>query len=252
MSTGAGGFLQRYEGMIGRLERRFTRGLYFLASFTYGRAMDLSSGAALDGCNYCGTQEAIQNSYNLKAQYGPSDSNVTRRFVFSGNWDVPFGPGKRHVNSGVASHILRGWQASAIWTAQDGSPFTLKLSQDNANVGNASWPNRVCSGRLDHPAVQRWYDASCFPAPPAFIYGNSGRNILYGPGMDNTDFALHRFFSIPRREGMKLEFRGELFNLFNRTNFGGVNGTVGNANFGRPTGPQNGPRVITMGLRLDF
>ena len=67
--------------------------------------------------------------------------------------------------------------------------------------------------------MNRWYDPGCFPAPAAFTYGNAGRNILYGPGIDNVDFAVHRFFAIPAREGMKLEFRAELFNLFNRTEF---------------------------------
>jgi hypothetical protein len=239
-----------YEGMIARLEKRFTQGLYFLASFTYGRAIDTSSGVALDGCSFCGAQEAIQNAYNLKGQYGPSDSNVTRRFVFSGNWDVPFGPGKRYATSGVGAHILGGWQASAIWTAQDGSPFTVRLSQDNANVGNTSWPNRTCNGRLEHGTVERWYDAGCFPAPPPFTYGNSGRNILYGPGTDNTDFALHRFFTIPGREGMKLEFRGELFNLFNRTSFSMPEVTLGLPQTAQITATSAPNRQIQFALKL--
>jgi Carboxypeptidase regulatory-like domain len=241
-----------YEGMIARVERRFSKGLYFLASFTYGRAMDLSSGVALDGCSFCGTQEAIQDSYNLRAQYGPSDSNVPRRFVFSTNWDVPFGPRHRFVHSGVAAHIVEGWQLSAIWTAQDGSPFTLKLAQDNANVGNTSWPNRVCSGKLDHPTVQRWYDASCFPAPPPFTFGNSGRNVLYGPGVNNVDFAAHRFFPIPLREDVKLEFRGELFNLFNRTQFSMPEVTLGLPQTAAITATSAPNRQVQFALKLHW
>ena len=84
-----------YEGMTARLEKRMVKDLYFLASFTFGRAIDLSSGAGLDGCNYCGIQENVQNAYSLSAQRGPSDSNVPRRFVCSATWDVPFGHGHR-------------------------------------------------------------------------------------------------------------------------------------------------------------
>jgi hypothetical protein len=205
--------------MTARLEKRMTRGLYLLASFTYGRAIDLSSGVALDGCNYCGTQEGVQNIYNLRAQRGPSDSNASRRFVFSGAWDLPFGKGQRFVKTGPLAYVLGGWQTSAIWTAQDGSPFTVALSVDNANVGQTSWPNRVCGGRNAIPTVQNWFDQSCFVTPPVYTYGNSGRNVLYGPGIDNVDFALHRFFPIPIRESMKLEFRGEFFNFMNRSEF---------------------------------
>ena len=148
--------------------------------------------------------------------------------------------------------MCRSVAASAIWTAQDGLPFTLKLSQDNANVGNTSWPNRVCDGRLEHPTVQRWYDASCFPAPPAFTYGNAGRNILYGPGVDNVDFAAHRFFAIPAREGMKLELRGEIFNLFNRTEFAMPETSLGLPQTGQITAISAPNRQIQFALKLQW
>jgi len=209
-----------YEGMTTRLEKRMTHGLFFLASFTYGRSIDLSSGAGLDGCGYCGAQEAVQNSYNLSGQRGPSDSNVPRRFVFSSNWDLPFGKGKNHLQSGIGAAIAGGWQASGIFTAQDGSPFTVTLPIDNANVGNTSYPNRVCDGKLSNPTVLRWYDTACFVTPALYTFGNTGRNALYGPGMNNIDFSVHRFFPIPYRDKLKLEFRGEFFNTLNHPQFG--------------------------------
>ena len=91
---------------------------------------------------------------------------------------------------------------------------------DNANIGATSWPNRVCDGRKANPTVQSWFDQSCFPTPALYTFGNAGRNPLYGPGVDNVDFALHRFFPIPLRESLKLEFRGEFFNFFNHPEFG--------------------------------
>ncbi len=209
-----------YEGMTARVEKRMSKGLYFLASFSYGKAIDLSSGASLDGCTYCGQQESVQNAYDLAAQRGVSDSNVPRRFVFSANWDLPFGHGKRYLTSGAAAAIAGGWEVSGIWTAQDGQPFTLVLPVDNANVGNTNWPNRICSGVLSNPTLQNYFNQSCFPTAPQYTYGNAGRNELYGPGVNNVDFTAHRFFPIPLHEGLKLEFRAELFNLFNRPEFG--------------------------------
>jgi len=243
-----------YEGMAARLEKRMSKGLYFLASFSYGKAIDLSSGVALDGCGYCGNQEAVQNAYNLAAQKGPSDSNVTRRFVFSATWDLPFGRGKRYASHGVAAAIAGGWEVSGIWTAQDGPPFTLVLPVDNANVGNTNWPNRVCSGKLDHPTIQNYFDQSCFPTPAVYTFGNAGRNVLYGPGVDNVDFTVHRFFPIPLREGLKLEFRAEFFNLFNRTEFGIPSNTLNLPQTGQITTTNTAfpNRQVQFALKLLF
>jgi hypothetical protein len=239
-----------YEGMTARLEKRMTHGLFFLASFTYGRAIDLSSGAGLDGCGYCGAQESVQNSYNLSGQRGPSDSNVPRRFVFSTNWDLPFGKGKRFLQKGVGAIVAGGWQASGIWTAQDGSPFTVNLPIDNVNVGHTSWPNRVCDGRLANPSVLRWYDTACFVTPPLYTFGNAGRNPLYGPGMNNIDFSVHRYFPIPFRESMKLEFRGEFFNAFNHPQFGMPAYTLGQAQTAQITTTTVPNRQVQFALKL--
>ena len=241
-----------YEGLAARLEKRMSKGLYFLASFTYGRAIDLSSGSALDGCGYCGNQEGVQNAYNLAGQRGPTDSNVTRRLVFSATWDLPFGRGRRYASSGVAAALAGGWEVSGIWTAQDGPPFTLVLPFDNVNVGNTSWPNRICSGKLSHPTLQNYFDQRCFPTPPAYTFGNAGRNELYGPGMNNVDFAVHRFFPIPIHEGLKLEFRAELFNLFNRSEFGIPAVSLDLPQTGQITTTSNPNRQVQFALKLLF
>ena len=239
-----------YEGMTARLEKRMSKGLYFLASFTYGRAIDLSSGASLDGCGYCGVQEGVQNAYNLRAQRGPSDSNAPRRLVLSTTWDLPFGAGHRLAAAGWPARIVGGWEVSGIWVAQDGQPFTLNLPFDNANVGNTNWPNRTCNGKLAHPTVQLYFDPSCFPTAPAYTFGNAGRNILYGPGMNNVDFAAHRFFPIPIRENLKLEFRAELFNLFNRPEFATPAVTLNLPTTGQITATSIPNRQVQFGLKI--
>lgn len=239
-----------YEGLSTRLEKRMSKGLFFLHSFTWGRGIDLSSGAALDGCSYCGVSENIQDVYNLKAQRGPMTSNAPLRSVLSLNWEPPFGKGRTYMHTGAGAAVLGGWQLSGIWTVQNGTPFTLNLALDNANVGNTNWPNRSCSGRLDNWTVERYFDASCFSVPAPFTFGNAGRNLLYGPGQNNVDFSVHRFFPIPFKERMKLEFRAEFFNFFNRTQFGMPSVTLGQPQTGQITSTSNPNRQLQFALKL--
>jgi outer membrane receptor protein involved in Fe transport len=239
-----------YEGLSTRFEKRMSQGLAFLHSFTWGRGIDLSSGAALDGCAYCGPSENIQNPYDLRAQRGPMTSNAPLRSVLSITWDAPFGKGRNYLQSGAGAAILGDWQVSGIWTAQDGTPFTLVLPLDNLNMGTSNWPNRTCNGSLEDWSPNRYFDTSCFVVPPAYTFGNSGRNILYGPGMNNVDFALHRFIPIPIREGMRLEFRGEFYNLFNRTQFSMPNVTINQPQTAQITATAYPNRQVQFALKL--
>ena len=240
-----------YEGLSSRVEKRFSRGLAFIASFTYGRALDLQN-VALDACDGCGPGDTVQNAYNRNAQKGPADNNVPLRFVFGGSWDLPFGPGHAILRQGWASKLAGLWQVSAIYSAQSGLPFTTNLSFDNANAGTTSYPNRVCSGTLSNPTLSKWFDTGCFVAPPAYQFGNAGRNVLTGPGRNSLDFALHRSFRIPVREAMRLETRAEAFNLFNHPQFGLPGVTIGNPAVGIISSTAVPNRQLQLALRLVF
>jgi hypothetical protein len=240
-----------YEGFSSRLEKRFSSGVSFLASFTHGRALDLQN-AALDACDGCGAGDTVQNAYNRNAQRGPSDNNVPLRFAFGGVWDLPFGPSRSFVHSGWTAQVLGRWQVSAIYQVQSGLPFTPRLSFDNANAGTISYPNRVCSGVLPNPSVSQWFDTTCFVAPPSYVFGNSGRNVLTGPGRNNVDFTLHRIFHIPPAESTNLEFRAEAFNLFNHPQFGQPGDTIGNPGVGVISSTSIPNRIVQLALRLAF
>ena len=240
-----------YEGFSTRVEKRFSQGLSFIATFTYGRAIDFQN-PALDACDGCGAGDTVQNAYNRSAQRGPSDNNVPLRFAFGGIWDLPFGPGRALVPHGWASHIIGYWQASTIYQAQSGLPFTANLSFDNANAGTTSYPNRVCSGTLAHPTLFQWFDTSCFVAPPSYGFGNEGRNVLTGRGRNNLDFVLHRSFRIPRWESGRLEFRGEAYNVFNHPQFANPGATIGNPGAGVISGTSVANRIVQLALRLAF
>jgi hypothetical protein len=240
-----------YEGLSSRLEKRFSQGLSFIASFTYGRALDFQN-PALDACDGCGPGDTVQNAYNRDAQKGPADNNVPLRFAFGGVWDLPFGRGGAMLRSAWVSHQLGNWQTSAIYEAQSGLPYTVNLSFDNANAGTTSYPNRICSGTLAHPNLAEWFDTSCFVAPASYMFGNEGRNVLSGPGRNTIELALHRTFGIPGWDAGRLEFRGEAYNTLNQPQFGNPGVTIGNPGAGVISGTAVANRIVQLALRLTF
>lgn len=238
-----------YEGLSSHLEKRFSNGLAFVTSFTYGRSLDLQN-PALGVCDSCEAGNAIQNIYNRDAQKGPSDQNVPLRFVTAAIWDLPFGPGRAFVKNGIAGEILGFWQLSAIYQVQNGLPFTAVLSFDNANAGNTSWPNRVCNGNISNPTVTQWFNTSCFVTPTQYTFGNEGRNVLTGPGRDNMDLVLHRVFKL--RERASLEFRAEAYNLFNHPQFQFPGATIGTSTAGVIGATAVPNRELQMAVRVVF
>ncbi|HKE23994.1 MAG TPA: TonB-dependent receptor [Bryobacteraceae bacterium] len=240
-----------YEGLSSRVEKRFSRGVAFVGSFTWGRALDLQN-PALDANDNSTVMDTIQNNYNRDANKGPSDNNVPLRFALGGFWDLPFGPGRALLHGGWASHVAGHWQASAVYQVQSGLPFSVNLSFDNANAGTADIPNRVCNGNISSHSLQEWFNTSCFVAQPEYTFGNEGRNTLLGPGRNNIDFGLHRSFPIPRWESGRVEFRAEAYNLLNHPQFGLPGTTVGNPGVGVISGTAVANREMQLALRMTF
>ena len=115
--------------------------------------------------------------------------------------------------------LTRGWQFAGSGVAHTGTPFTPQVSNVNLNLGQASRPNRIAKGTVPNPSVSRWFDVSAFPQIPlgGFGFGNSGRNILDAPGLIAINLALYRNVTI--HEKSTLQFRWEVFNALNHTNF---------------------------------
>lgn len=242
-----------YHGLSTRLEKRFSEGLSFLAVYTFGRSLDMQSNIDLcDGCGSSSGAGSVVDSRNRRLNYGLSDHQVAHRFVLSGLYELPFGPGKPLLTSGVRGHLFGGWALSGITTISSGLPFTLNVNFDNANIGNTNWPNRIASGVADNPTVDRWFDTSAFTVAPQYVQGNAGRNILTGPGTVSTDLSLQRNFRLPFGEASRLEFRAEAFNLFNTPQFGQPGATLLNQNFGVIGDTARPNRQMQLGLRLLF
>ncbi|MBV9081157.1 MAG: hypothetical protein JOZ62_00665 [Acidobacteriaceae bacterium] len=202
-----------YNALIAKLERRFTKGLSLLTSYTYGHSID--GGGNQNDNNDPGPQDVR----NLRAQKGSSNFDVRHRFVVSGLYQLPFGK-----SGGVVSHIIRNWELSGIFSAQTGVPFTVTLTPDPTATNTTARPNRIRDGNL--PSDQRdpshWFDTSAFQAPTCVCFGNSGRNIIRGPGSMNLDLGIHR--DIVFGERFRLQLRAESFNIMNHPNFNFPNG----------------------------
>ena len=129
-------------------------------------------------------------------------------------------------------------------------PFTPTLNAATVNTGTGSRPDRIGDGRLSDPTVDRWFDVTAFATPAQFTYGNSGRNILYGPGRVNCDFSLFKDFRIT--QGVRLQFRSECFNCLNTPQFDLPNAAIGAGNAGTITSIVGTPRQIQFGVKALF
>jgi hypothetical protein len=241
-----------YEGLSSKLEKRFSNGISFLTTFTYGHALDWQN-PALDLCDGCGTGDTIQNNYNRRANRASADNDVRLRYVLAGSFELPFGRGKALLrNPGVASAIAGGWRVVPIYQVQSGLPFTPALSFDAANAGTLTRPNRVCDGNVSNGTLQRYFDTSCFVAGPSYVFGNSGRNVLRAPGINTLDLSIQRDFRLPIEHETILNFRVEGFNALNHPQFAAPGATVGSSTYGIITATSTDNRQLQVGLHISF
>jgi Carboxypeptidase regulatory-like domain/TonB dependent receptor len=220
------------------VRKRISHGLFFRANYTYGKSIDTNS-----GLNYAGAggYQGAQDSTDLKAERGLSDFDA--RHVFSMNFAylLPF---RRFA-------LVRGWQLAGSGTARSGQPFTPQYSGPSNDVAQATRPDRLINGSLPNPSPNMWFNLNAFLQVPdsAYRYGNSGRNILEGPGSAAINFALSKQFRLGER--FKAQFRWETFNVLNRANFQQPSDTLDKANAGTITSAGAG-RQMQLGLRCSF
>jgi hypothetical protein len=167
--------------------------------------------------------------------------------------NLPFGKGQRWVNQGgVVDAFLGGWTLSGIAILhQSGDPLTVTYSGDTANVGIFTVrAKRVGNGKLSNPSQAEWFDVNAFQAPDSGTFGDAGTGIFFGPPRRYFDAAVYKSFRI--REGMKLQYRAEMFNAFNHPNLSNPRTGLNSSNFGQILTKSLDPRVIQMALRFTF
>jgi hypothetical protein len=204
---------------------------------------------------------APQNSYDIRSEY--SRAALDRRHVFSMNYiyEIPFMTDQK----GFVGKALGGWQASGIIAAQSGLPFTATTTNyDAAGLGNnpaaiaGNRPNLICDPNANAPhTLQQYFNTACFQANPATTAtglsnnaGTAGRGIIEGPPTYRVDFTMSKNFRFS--ENMRLQLRGEVFNVFNHTNFRSfVSTNVTSTSFG-VIGAVRDPRTVQLGAKFYF
>jgi hypothetical protein len=251
-----------YNSLQARLEKRLSNGLSALVSYTWGKALTgapdhistSGGGAGFD----TGTFKEPQDGNNLAADRGLAEFDVKHRFVASYIWELPFGHDRRFGSqwSGVTEALLGGWQLTGIHAIQSGLGLTATLA--GASVLNIGGERRARPDLVGDPVLpssertlNRWFNTDAFavlsPAPRAF--GDAGVGIMRGPGFATFDFTLAKSFAIGGRRS--LQFRAEVFNAFNRANFGPPNIARDSTGFGQilTAGPA---RIVQFGLKVYY
>ncbi|HEY3443697.1 MAG TPA: carboxypeptidase regulatory-like domain-containing protein [Paludibaculum sp.] len=236
-----------YDAGYVNLRRRYSAGLSLLANYTF--AKNLSDSPDFRSPMF---ESAIpQNNLDLRSEKGPA-CDIRHRLVISAVYDVP---GFRHWR--WSNVLTRHWQASTIYQAQSGFPFTISVFGDTANSGTVLGENPVRANYTGQPVfgpdshtAGQWFNPQAFSAPAPYTFGNSGRNIVTGPGMQTLDFAVARTFAVT--ESVRFQLRMEAFNGLNKVNLGTPNRFVNTAQFGTITEPSTPGRQIQLSARFSF
>jgi hypothetical protein len=242
------------------------------AIYTWARSLDDKSAAAGVGATGTGYQGFMDN-HNPQLDYGPSDFDVDQRFVASYIYDLPVGRGRRFLGGANKAEDLAvgGWEVTGITTFQTGFPYGIAATDTAGLLGSTGPRASVVPGCKINSGFQRtlthWINTSCFTQPPIGVYGDSARNFLRQPGINNFDIGVVKSFAFTER--LRFALRIESFNTFNHPqyniNVGGlatagsgggasINNTLGNAQFGEITGssPVTPGRIIQLGGKLTF
>ena len=224
-----------YNAANVRVERRSTD-LALLAVYTWSKSMDDKSAAA--GIGATNGFSGHMDDHNPNLDYARSDFDVGQRFVLSYVYQLPVGRGK-HFGSDmnkVADAAIGGWQWTGIATFQQGFPFSV-LANDTDSLLEANNQRAIVTGSPNkgfHKSITQWFNTSVFSQPLPGQFGNSGRNILRDPGINNWDMGLGKTFAIGERVNFQL--RLESFNTFNHTQYGVDPGSPSAAASGPGTG----------------
>jgi hypothetical protein len=251
-----------YHALQMKVEKRMAGGGTVLAAYTFSKL--LSNVNSLTGWldSGVGAGPGAQDPANLTAEKALAGFDSRQRLTVSYAVDIPIGKDKKFLNGGntVVRRVSSGWSVSGAATFQDGLPLALSATPNVAGFGLGLRPNVVsgCNPKLEGPAQSRlngWFNTSCFTVPASYTLGNESRTdpVLRSHGTNNINASLLK--KTPITERVNLEFRAEVFNVFNRVQFGLPNTTVttaANATTGTITTQINQPRLIQLALRLAF
>ncbi|MGH9723534.1 MAG: hypothetical protein ACRD41_00570, partial [Candidatus Acidiferrales bacterium] len=236
-----------YDAGYVNLRRRYSHGLSLLANYTF--AKNLTN--APDFRSPMDESAIPQNNNDLDAEKGPG-CDVRHRLAFSSVYDIP-----AYQRAEWVRIVTQNWHISTIYQIQSGMPFTISVFGDTANSGTVLGENPIRGNYTGQPIfgpgtrnANAWFNPAAFAAPPAYTFGDVGRNSVYGPDLQTLDLALARSFHVS--EKTSFEFRAEAYNSLNKVNLGTPNRHVNEPQFGTITMPMTPGREIQLSARLSF
>ena len=259
------GFMSSYNGFQMKLDKRFNKGGTVLGSYAW--AKNVGNSDTQIGYEELVTPGQVQDWTNLKAEHSLLSFNAAQRLTAGYIVDLPVGKGQLWLNnlSGVGDKVISGWGINGVSTWQSGFPIVLTAQGISAQALGTGTPRpNVVSGCQKSTggsayskvgSALSWFNTSCFTQPGSYAFGNESRvdASIRAQGIANSDFALYKDTAI--KEGLKVQFRAEVFNLFNRVQFGPPNSTCctsANATFGVISSQSNNPRLVQFALRLAY
>jgi len=220
-----------YHSLQVRHTRRLSRGFTMVASYTWAKSID---------------DQNVIWPYDDRMNRGVSNSkssDVRHSFSAGYSYLLPH-------SSGRLRRLTEGWRIDGVTAARTGLPLVVNVATPLLNTGTANRANLVCSNVAVPKLVNQWFDTSCFTAPAAYVFGNSGKGHARGPGLINFDVSATRRLQL--RDKGALELRAEFFNASNTAHFANPQTTFGNADFGRITSTILTPREIQLGAKYSF
>jgi hypothetical protein len=236
-----------YDAGYVNVHRRYSHGLSFMANYTFAKTLT----NAPDFRSPMDESAIPQNNSNLAAEKGPG-CDVRHRFALSSVFDIP-----AYAASAWTRMITQSWHFTTIYQVESGMPLTISVFGDTANSGTVLGENPIRANVTGQPifgagtrTASEWFNPAAFAAPPAYTFGNVGRNSVYGPPLQTLDFALARSFRLT--EKATFQVRGEAFNALNKVNMGTPNRYVNTPQFGTITMAMTPGREIQLSARVSF
>jgi hypothetical protein len=236
-----------YDAGYVNVRRRYANGLSFLANYTYAKSLE----NAPDFRSPMFEAATPQNNDDLAAEKGLG-CDIRHRFVLSGVYNS-----RAISDNSFVRALTRDWRGSIVYQVQTGFPLTISVFGDTANAGTVVGENPIRANLTGKPVFgpgtrnsTTWFNPAAFATPPAYTYGDVGRNTVYGPGLQTMGLGVVREF--PIREKARFEARAEFFNAFNHTNYGTPNRFVNTASFGSITEVSTPGREIQLSARISF
>jgi outer membrane receptor protein involved in Fe transport len=244
------GFSSWYDALEVNYNHRWSRGLQMSASFTWSKYLDNTTG--IDQNVVPGNWTQL-DTYDRMRDKSLDHNDMPKSLAISAIYELPVGRG-RHFGSNmnkVADGVLGGWQFSTIGTFKDGFPLAIGANDNTGSLGGTQRPDCVGNPNIPNPTADMWLNTDAFAQPAPFTFGSCSRTMpnLRNMGTNNWDMNIHKVWTI--REQLRIQFRAEAYNAFNRTYLTRIDQSFGSSTFGQAY-EAGAPRSIQFGMKVNW